>query len=180
MNRTRLALLFATVLAASAAMATTYVRVEKDGSKTYSDRPLPGGQPIEIEPAQTYSAPPPDTSQRDVPREQRLVREMDNPFQYANCSITPQNDATFTNPESVPIGLALAPGLQAGHIVQLSVDGAPLPGEPTTTSFTMPQPFRGAHTITATVKDSYGRTLCNVSSTFHVFRPSINMPKRRG
>ena len=42
---------------AASVQATTYVRVEKDGSKTYSDRPLPGGQPVEIQPAQTYSAP---------------------------------------------------------------------------------------------------------------------------
>jgi glutamine synthetase len=41
---------------ASIACATTYVRVEKDGTKTYSDRPLPGGQPVELESAQTYSA----------------------------------------------------------------------------------------------------------------------------
>ena len=36
---------------ASSVLATTYVRVEKDGTKTYSDRPLPGGQPVELEPA---------------------------------------------------------------------------------------------------------------------------------
>ena len=60
MNRsnTRLLLVLVSVAAASAALATTYVRVEKDGSKTYSDRPLPGGQPVELEPAQTYSPPP--------------------------------------------------------------------------------------------------------------------------
>ena len=39
---------------ATAALATTYVRVEKDGTKTYSDRPLPGGHPIEVPSAQTY------------------------------------------------------------------------------------------------------------------------------
>jgi hypothetical protein len=180
MDLKRLAPLLAIVLASSAALATTYVRVEKDGSKTYSDRPIPGGQPIELESAQTYSAPPaPSAAQGEVPRDQQLVRQMESPFQYQNCSVTPQNDATFTNPEAVPVGLLLTPPLRLGDTVELSVDGARVPGGPTTTNFSMPQPFRGAHTVTAVVKDTYGRTLCTTSATFHVFRPSLNMPNRR-
>ncbi len=57
MTRALLVIFIGSLLAASAALATTYVRVEKDGTKTYSDRPLPGGQPVDIQPAQTYSAP---------------------------------------------------------------------------------------------------------------------------
>jgi hypothetical protein len=54
MKRASLVILLGSLLAASASQATTYVRIEKDGSKTYSDRPLPGGHPVDIEPAQTY------------------------------------------------------------------------------------------------------------------------------
>src|SRR5687768_15461574 len=61
MKRAILVILLGTLLAAAAAQATTYMRVEKDGSKTYSDRPLPGGQEVVIESAQTYSAPPAPT-----------------------------------------------------------------------------------------------------------------------
>ena len=60
---------------ASAALATTYVRVEKDGTKTYSDRPMPGGQPVEVQPAQTYSAPPVAPGSSNLPREQQLVEQ---------------------------------------------------------------------------------------------------------
>ena len=63
MTRASLVIFLGSLLAASAALATTYVRVEKDGTKTYSDRPLPGGQPVDIQPAQTYSAPATPTPQ---------------------------------------------------------------------------------------------------------------------
>jgi hypothetical protein len=175
-----LVILLGSVLAASAAYPTTYVRVEKDGSKTYSDRPLPGGQPLDIEPAQTYSAPPPSSvgsSSGNVPREQQLLREMDN-FRYTSCTLTPKNDETFTNPESVAVSLSLSPPLRAGDVVQVLVDGAPMGGL-SIYSFTIPQPFRGAHAVSASVKDRYGKTLCSASSTFHVFRPSLNSPARR-
>ncbi len=59
MKRQSLVLLLGSLCAVSAALATTYVRVEKDGTKTYSDRPMPGGQPIDVQPAQTYTATPP-------------------------------------------------------------------------------------------------------------------------
>jgi hypothetical protein len=175
-----LVILLGSMLAASAAFATTYVRVEKDGSKTYSDRPLPGGQPVDIEPAQTYSSPPPSplgSSSGNLPREQQLLREMDN-FRYASCTLTPKNDETFTNPESVGVSLLLSPPLRAGDVVQLLVDGVPQAGQ-SIFSFAIPQPFRGSHAVTASVKDRYGKTLCTASSTFHVFRPSINSPARR-
>jgi hypothetical protein len=174
-----LVILLGSMLATSVTFATTYVRVEKDGSKTYSDRPLPGGKPVELEPAQTYSSPPSSvgSSSGNVPREQQLLREMDN-FRYTSCTLTPKNDETFTNPESVAVSLLLSPPLRAGDVVQVLVDGAPMGGL-SIFSFAIPQPFRGAHAVTASVKDRYGKTLCSASTTFHVFRPSINSPARR-
>jgi hypothetical protein len=173
----RLLVLLVSLCAVSAALATTYVRVEKDGTKTYSDRPIPGGQPVELEPAQTYSAPPPPTETRSptVPTEQRLLQEMDD-FKYNSCAVTPANDQSFTNPANVPISVQLDPVRRARDVVTLTVDGQTV-GD--TLSFVMQPANRGAHTVQVTVKDSYGRELCSASSTFHVFRPSVNMPRRQ-
>lgn len=166
------------LVAASTALATTYVRVEKDGTKTYSDRPLPGGQAIELTQAQTYSAPPAPpapAAQSSVPLEQRLLSEVDD-FRYTSCETSPKTDETFTNPEVVNVGVALQPLRRPGDIVELSVDGTPVGN---TTSYTLQGVNRGSHTVSVTVKDRFGRTLCSTSSTFHVFRPSVNMPGRR-
>src|ERR1051326_368940 len=97
----------------SAAFSTTYVRVEKDGTKTYSDRPIPGGQPIEIQSAQTYSAPSsPAAANSGAPSEQQLLKDMGDVFHYDSCALTPAADATFTNPESVSLGVTLRPHLR--------------------------------------------------------------------
>lgn len=165
--------------AMSSAFATTYVRVEKDGTKTYSDRPIPGGQPIEIQSAQTYSSAPSTPAPRNagLSSEQQLLRDMGEVFHYESCTLTPAAEQTFTNPEEVAVGAHLKPVLRVGDVVTLSVDGAPVGGT-NTMSYVMKPAFRGAHSISLSVKDRYGRPLCDASSTFHVFQPTLNSPAR--
>jgi len=173
MKRTIPVLLLAT-LCISTALATTYVRVEKDGTKTYSDRPIPGGTAIDLEPAQGYSAPPASPS---APAGAPLMQDSDN-FTYQSCGVTPPNDSTFNNPEVVPISVVTAPALRPLDTVILTVDGQSV-GQPGITSYTMNQPVRGTHTVAVTIKNRYGRMLCTVISSFHVMRPSLNSPGRR-
>jgi hypothetical protein len=167
-------------LTLSTAFATTYVRVEKDGTKTYSDRPIPGGQPIDVQSAQTYSAPSSSASasgNASLPSEQQLLRDMGEVFHYEACTLTPTAEQNFTNPESVVVNVHLKPTLRVGDVVTLNIDGAAVGGK-NTLSFTMRPAFRGAHSISVSVKDRYGRGLCDASSTFNVFQPSLNSPTR--
>lgn len=171
-----LMLLLGSLSLASSVLATTYVRVEKDGTKTYSDRPLPGGKPVELEPAQTYSAPPsPAAGNSSTPTEQRLLEQMDD-FRYASCGITPANEETFTHPPSVPISVQLAPSMRPDDRVTLTVDGKVVAQN--SLNWVMQPAERGTHTVKVTVRDAYGRELCSASSTFHVLRPSVLMPRR--
>ena len=165
------------LLAASGSQAETYVRVEKDGTKTYSDRPLPGGQPVDLQPAQTYSAPQakPDPSSR-LPGEQRDLIQAAN-FQY-QCSLSPGNEQTFQNPENVTLSVSLTPGLRMGDTVRFSVDGSEVKGD-TATSASIVYPERGSHTANVRITDFSGKTLCDATSTFHVQRSSLNSPNRR-
>jgi hypothetical protein len=175
----RLLALITLSIATASSFATTYVRVEKDGTKTYSDRPLPGGQPIEIQQAQTYSAPASSTATASgVPSEQQLLKNMGDAFRYESCAVSPQAEQTFTNPESVTIGVALRPALRVGDVVDLRLDGSPVGGV-NTMSFMVKPVFRGAHTVSVSVKDGYGRELCDASSTFQVFQPGLKSPARR-
>jgi len=157
----------------SIAQATTYMRVEKDGTKTYSDRPIPGGQPIDVKPAQGYSAPASSGNSSRPP-----AREADE-FRYQSCGVTPENDSTFTNPEMVPIALVTNPGLRSSDTVIMKVDGQAV-GQPGTTNYTMAAPVdRGTHTVSVTITDQSGKTLCSVTSAFHVTRPGLNAPANR-
>jgi hypothetical protein len=173
----RLFVLLGSLCVVSGALATTYVRVEKDGTKTYSDRPLPGGKPVELEPAQTYTAPPAPagSGNSNVPAEQRLLQQMDD-FTYTSCALSPANDESFTNPQGVAISVQLQPNLRPRDVVTLSVDGQVVSN---TLSHVLQPANRGTHTAQVSVTDSFGRQLCTASTTFHVFRPSLNMPRRQ-
>lgn len=177
MKRQSLVLLLGSLFAVSAALATTYVRVEKDGTKTYSDRPLPGGQPVELQPAQTYSAPPSggySDSQR--PREEQLLQQDD--FRYESCTVTPENNSTFQSPEAVTIEVSTSPSLRSGDVITMTVDGQPA-GPPNTQSYTMSPVYRGTHTVGLSVADPNGKVVCNSTSVFHVQQPGTNSPARQ-
>jgi hypothetical protein len=176
MNRLSAILALGSLCIASAALATTYVRVEKDGTKTYSDRPMPGGQPVDVQPAQTYSATPVAPSS-NLPREQRLVGQYDD-FKYQSCAITPANDTTFNNPESVNISANYVPALRYGDVATMTVDGQTV-GGPDGMSHTMSPVYRGSHTVVVTIKNVTGQVMCTASSTFHVIRPGLNSPARK-
>ncbi len=178
MKRQSLVILLGSLCAVSTAMATTYVRVEKDGTKTYSDRPIPGGQPIDLQPAQTYSAPPPGVSaQSGRPREEELLQQADD-FRYESCTVTPENDTTFQNPENVPITVSTNPPLRPGDVVTMTVDGQPA-GVPNSLSYIMSPAFRGTHTVGVSVANQNGTVVCNFTSTFHVLQPGTNSPARQ-
>jgi len=174
MKRSLPVFVLASLCAVSTALATTYVRVEKDGSKTYSDRPLPGGQPIDLQPAQSYSAPPQPSTGSRIGYAQE---EVDN-FTYGSCTVTPANDSTFNNPESVPISVATSPPLRPNDTVILKVDGQNA-GPPGTMNFTMTPVNRGTHTVSVTITSRTGRQVCSASASFHVMRPSVNSPVNR-
>jgi len=164
--------------AVSAALATTYVRVEKDGTKTYSDRPMPGGQPIELQPAQTYSAPQPGVSaESQRPREEQLLQQSDD-FRYESCTVTPENDTTLQNPEAVIIAVSTNPPLRPGDVITMTVDGQPA-GAPNSLSYTMSPVYRGTHTVGLNVVNPYGKAVCNSTSVFHVLNPGLNSPARQ-
>jgi len=175
MKRSSLVILLGSLLATTVAVATTYVRVEKDGTKTYSDRPIPGGTPIELEPAQTYSAPSSSASSATGTPEQRALAQAAD-FRYSGCALTPRYDETFHSPERVTVALELTPRLRPGDRVTLTLDGSPL-GEGGT-SATIEMPDRGAHTVNAQVVEPSGRAVCQASTVFHVMRPTLNSPAR--
>ena len=175
MKRQTLVVLLGSLCVVSTALATTYVRVEKDGTKTYSDRPIPGGQPIDIQPAQTYSAPPaPSSSDSQRPREERLLEES---FRYESCSVTPENDTSIPNPESVVVSVSINPSLRSEDVLTMTVDGQSV-GQ-NAQSYTMSPAPRGTHTVAVSIISPTGMVLCNSTSSFHVMQPGLNSPARQ-
>lgn len=175
MKRSSLAILLGSLCLATTALATTYVRVEKDGTKTYSDRPLPGGQPVDVQPAQSYSAPAPPTVNSKLPREQQLIQEYDQ-YKYQSCGVTPENDSTFPNPESVVVSANINPAVRYNDVATVTIDGVAL--APNVTRQVMSPVYRGTHTVVVTIKNVNGQLMCTSTSSFHVIRPGLNSPAR--
>src|SRR5688572_10883846 len=178
MSRTGFVILLTASLFMATASAATYMRVEKDGTKTYSDRPFPGATRIDLQQAQSYSTPPPTVQAAStLPTEQRLLSQTEN-FRYESCSILPANDSSFTNPESVPVSVRTTPALRPGDEVTLTIDGQRV-GGPTTLSHVLAPAHRGSHTVAVSISNGAASILCQASATFHVHRPSINSPARK-
>ena len=166
------------ILLATAASATTYKWVDRNGVTHYSDRPQPGAEIVELQPAQTFDAPAPTSSARATPRNQHA----NNAVTYAKLDLwKPSNDEVFTNTaNTVPVRLRLEPDLQAGHSVWLYLDGKRVDGQPTNAvSFDLTEVPRGTHTVNAVVVDVSGVPLIKSQSvTFHLRQVSTLAPNR--
>ena len=149
------------------ASTTTYRWVDAQGVVHYSDTAQPGAQVIHVPAAQTYHSPPAPPSYpgnspgadgaQSAPR---------------SCAITsPEAEASFFAPDSVAVGVS--PALQPGDQLAVTLDGAPLgTGTGGAGQFQIQQPDRGAHTVSAMVRDVAGKLVCQSAITFYVQRPS--------
>ncbi|HTW75469.1 MAG TPA: DUF4124 domain-containing protein [Steroidobacteraceae bacterium] len=151
---------------------TTYRWVDAQGVVHYSDTPQPGAQKVEIAPAQTFQSAPAPAGDGNGPPGPA-------PGAYADCAIVqPQSQQSFYAPDSVPVTVQLAPQLRPGDRVRVSVDGQPVTAtDDSGTNFQVDSPYRGQHTLTATVVDPAGMTVCTAKPViFYVQRPSLLLP----
>ncbi len=160
-------------LAGAAMSAVTYRWVDAEGVVHYSDTPHPGAEVIQLSGAQTYHGTP-NTAPAATPADAAQPATS----AYQSCAITqPAPETSLFAPESVDISVQSVPALKDGDQIQVAVDGTPLQPLGNGLSFQIAQPDRGAHTISAVVRDASGAVLCSAAAvTFYVQRPSANSP----
>jgi hypothetical protein len=151
---------------------------DANGGVHYSDSPVPGAERIEVhasKPGTPGTTPPVTYSNSASAAEPAADR-------YTRCAVQqPANDAVLQASEPVTVSLAIEPGLQPGHRIQVLLNGAPYMDWPETlTSHILGTMYRGSYTLAVRVLDSSGAALCNgAASTFHVRQPSVLSPLRR-
>ncbi len=145
------------LLAASTALAQAYRWVDNDGVVHYSDRPVPGAEPIILPKANTTSV---RAYQRPEPTSQ--ASQADNTqaaFRYESVEVvSPGAEETLWNIEGVlSVSVALNPSLQASHQVRAYFNGnAQIVSG---TSFEIEEVYRGVHNIQVEVIDATGKLM---------------------
>ena len=133
--------------------------LEPDGSVSYTDVPAGECQQRVILPDYSRYAPRPiETAPAGASDAQCTAVKFER---YRSIQITtPKNgDVERSNEGHVTVVVALDPGLQAGHLVRLSLDGRAVPGDFDSTAIDLSGVERGTHTLRATVMDATGRAL---------------------
>ncbi len=140
-----------------------------DGSIRYADKPQPGGTEIKLPPLQTYTAPALPASRAKSEESGKQTQE------YKSFEVrTPGNNQVVRdNAGMVSIQIGLAPGLAAGHSIEILMDGKSV-GSGRGTSISLTNVDRGSHSIQASIKDESGKAIKKTASvTFHLKRGSI-------
>ncbi len=161
--------------AAASAGVEVYRWVDDEGQVHYSDRPSPGADRVAIDVTPPGSTPVAGgTSPRRTP-----PAAPNQPVATAYDSLTiqvPGQDETLWNiAGQLDVAVALQPPLQAGHRVQLLLDGRPVAElEPGTTRTRLSDVYRGQHTLQGTIQDESGATLMQSAPvTFYVQQSAL-------
>lgn len=162
-------------LTAQAALAETVYRgTDSDGNVIFSDQPLPNGQRIEIQPAQTYSSPPLPKTNPSNNSTSKQVQET----RYEINILEPQNNQTLTTDiQSVPVALSVVPNLQKGDKIRLLVNGKQYGALTDSLNITIDRLDRGSYQLKAEVVSEADPSKIKGESnsiTFYQRRTSIN------
>ena len=162
------------LLAPVPASAKIYKWILPDGSVTYSDQPqVKGAKAVELPPLQTYSPPPTPPA-----AEQSSAPTLDLSYKKVEIVTPKSNETLRDNGGTISVQLAIEPPLNAGHEVEILVNGKSI-GSGRATSASVSNLDRGSHTISATIKDDTGKVIKSASSvTFHLQRSSKLQPRR--
>ena len=173
-----LILLFGLVVS-SAHGAPAWTWVDANGQVHFSDTPVPGAKRIELANAQAFGAAPRDSAQQGAAAPTETEQPAGRENRYRTFKITsPAQQETLWNTGSVlNVQIELEPQLQANHRLDVYLDGKRLNLNSTSTSLTVPDVFRGSHTMQAVIIGQRGEeVLRSLATLFMVQQTSIQNP----
>jgi hypothetical protein len=160
--------------------AETWRWTDANGVIHYSDRPVPGAERVSVIAPKPSSSPPRQTGVDPAAAPASRATSEPAIIPYSRCAIiAPDAEETFNAVNSVTVSLVLQPELQAGHRIEVLVDGNLVSDWPQEAlSHPVTNLFRGAHTVAARVLDAEGGTSCaGPAVTFYVRLPTVQAPR---
>jgi hypothetical protein len=170
----RMTILLCCMLLAGSALAQTVYESKGGQGKVYSDRPVPGGKPVDLKPLNVIEAAPVAPASpkpaaetaKPAAKPSAAYRSLAVVFPEAGGSVA-ANNATFE------VRVSIDPPLQIeqGHAFSLRMDGRPVPGRYTATEMMIPPEFFGdvapagvqQHVLEASVVDAQGSSILSAA-----------------
>jgi hypothetical protein len=145
--------------AAALGGAEVFRWVDAEGQVHYSDRPSEGADRVVLDIVPPSSSPAVASSTPG--RTPSKAGNETAPGYEALTIQAPRQDETLWNIEGrLDVAVAPQPALQAGHRIQLLLDGQTAAElEPGVTRARLPDVYRGQHTLLARIQDEFGTTL---------------------
>jgi hypothetical protein len=149
-------ILLSALLGTAASATPAWTWVDADGTRHYSDRPVPGAEQVELVGAQGFG-----TAARAAraPRgdDQRGTTGLPGaPYQSIEVVSPAEQETLWNIGTNLPVQVRFQPALQPGHRYDLLYDGQRRNLNTAAPGVTLPDVFRGEHTLQVVVIDSAG------------------------
>ena len=170
-------ILLSTMLVTAASGAPAWTWVDAEGQVHFSDRPVPGARQVELSGAQGFGAP----AARPAPAAPTVARSQPTPgpAPYRAINITsPAEQQTLWNIGTMlTVEIEMDPPLSTAHRMDVIFDGQRRNLNTASLQVTLPDVFRGAHTLQAVVIDASGtEVMRSPTRNFVVQQNSIQNP----
>jgi uncharacterized protein DUF4124 len=170
-------ILLSALLGTAASAAPAWTWVDEEGTRHYSDRPVPGAERVELAGAQGFGTP------SRLPRTARASADAAGVPGAAYQSIevvSPAEQETLWNiGTNLPVQVRFQPALQPGHRYDLLYDGQRRNVNTAAARVTLPNVFRGEHTLQVIVIDAAGtEVMRSPARVFFVQQTSTQNPNR--
>jgi hypothetical protein len=155
--------------------ATVWTWVDEQGQRHYSDREVPGATEMQISSSQTFSGTalrPDRPSAAPSPEPAPAPQAVD----YTVLDVlSPEAEESLWNiAGNLPVTLASVPALASAHHIDVILDGERMDVGTRSLEITIPEVWRGEHTLQAIIVDDNGQVLKRSAPvTFFVRQTSI-------
>ena len=169
-------ILLSTLAVFTASAAPAWRWIDANGVFHYSDRPVDGAVLVQLPDGPGARATPTARPAQAAPAPQ-APREPEQPYSRFDIVSPAQQETLWNIGGNLPVQIALQPGLQTGHTLDVVLDGDRQMLNMTGPSSTLSEVFRGVHTIQAVIVDAGGtEVLRSLPIQFMVQQTSILNP----
>ncbi len=176
-------ILLSTLLVTAASGAPAWTWVDTDGQVHFSDRPVPGARQVELSGAQGFGAPaarpaPTTAAGAQLTRPaQPTPGTTPAPYRAINIASPAEQQTLWNIGTMLNVEIEIDPPLSEAHRVDLILDGRRRNLNVARLQVTLPDVFRGTHTLQVVVIDSDGaEVMRSPTRNFVVQQNSIQNP----